>query len=950
MKKKALFSSILSIVLCLTMISGATFALFTDSETVNIAVTAGTVDIDVKVIDIQTKSYNKDWDGDLNFDNGGSVLYEKDQTKNELTLSLVTPGDAVKFTLEITNNSDVDIKYRTMLGLKDGLELFQGMNMYIGGETAKHDGITRVSEWERLDSAKTEDTGVVQTVEVIIEMPYLTSAEDPTNEQSKLMGKTTTMYYTVEAVQGNASEADIEAIENGVTYLYTLIDLQIFAENVNNGTPYEGKTVKLMNHIDLASIDNWQPIGRIGTSSTDFSYSFRGTFDGQDYTISNLNVANDGWAGVFGIVYKGTIKNLKVDTANLTSSRMAGVIVGQLYGSIDNCHVTNATVTVAPNAVSGGYDNGDKVGGIVGWIGDNGNNNTLKNCSVDGLTASAYRDLGGIAGYVAWSTTLENNKVANATLVGDQSVNFYGKKDYNVNAIWGRNSVSGTGVGVIDVNNTYDDQTVTIETVDVIGSIDDLKAVMTAGGEYALATDLAPTETITVPAGVTVVLDLNGKTIAGTDNTDKNFSVIDNRGTLTIKDSTGNGKMNLTASVNSGWARYSAVIANNPGGKLTIDGGIIEHLGGTDMAYGIDNLTNGKGTYAEIVINGGIIKSPYRAIRQFLNGVEAQNILTVNGGTIEGANKSIWMQDANESANTGKLTVAENAVLKGDVYLFVTADSTEWPVEASIATNALYGDSTVKSGNVPEGYVVINDGTKWFVKSGEVVSNLSGLTGNSDVYLTDGNYGMPGTSGDVTISGTKDTVITVSGTPGGSNVTFNGVTVKGSGYATGVNAATVTYNDATIIGEMCLYREKVVFNNCTFELAKGQYIWTYSAAEVEFNNCTFNTAGKAILIYNEGPNADTKVTVNNCTFNATAGDKAGAIANQNCAAIEIDSTYGDNFELVIKGENVVDSDFSGTWRIKSINTPVVVDGVEYTTIAIDGKTMTIVDKNVTVNP
>lgn len=233
-------------------------------------------------------------------------------------------------------------------------------------------------------------------------------------------------------------------------------------------------------------------------------------------------------------------------------------------------------------------------------------------------------------------------------------------------------------------------------------TLKDAFAAAQDGDTITLVIDANLNEMIVITKKIT--LDLNGKTVTGTDTTEKNFSLIDNRGELVV---TGNGKMTLTATVNSGWGRYSAVIANNPGGKLIIENGTFEHLGGTDMAYGIDNLTNGKGTYAETIINGGTIKSTYRAVRQFLNGVEADNILTVNAGTIEGANKSIWMQDPSKNANTGKLTVNEGATLNGDVYLFVTAGSTEWPVEVSIAKSAVNGE--VISANVPLGYVVVEE-------------------------------------------------------------------------------------------------------------------------------------------------------------------------------------------------------------------------------------------------
>ena len=208
----------------------------------------------------------------------------------------------------------------------------------------------------------------------------------------------------------------------------------------------------------------------------------------------------------------------------------------------------------------------------------------------------------------------------------------------------------------------------------------------------------------------TIVIDLNGKTISAVDETSANYQIIKNAGNLTIL---GGGKMTVKSTVNSGWNRYSAVIANTVGGNLTVKDVTIEHLGGTDMAYGIDNLTNGKGTSAVTTIEGATVKSPYRAVRQFLNGTEATNELYVKAGSVlEGTNKSIFFHDPSKNANTGKLIVEPGAQLKGDVYLYVTAGSTEWPVEVSIAESALV-NSTVTYGNVPAGYLVMNKDGKW---------------------------------------------------------------------------------------------------------------------------------------------------------------------------------------------------------------------------------------------
>lgn len=268
----------------------------------------------------------------------------------------------------------------------------------------------------------------------------------------------------------------------------------------------------------------------------------------------------------------------------------------------------------------------------------------------------------------------------------------------------------------------------------------------------------------------------------------------------------------------------------------------------------------------------------------------------------------------------------------------------------------------LNSANVGKIYGRITGAGALTVDGKAYVTNSSGLSSalasNGNVILTSGEYDLPSVSdSEVSISGTEETVITIN-TPNytGSDVTLTGVTVKGSGYSTGIqHVETVTYNDVTIKGEMCLYGKKVVFNGCDFELAANQYIWTYGAGEVEFINCTFNTAGKAILIYNEGA-GPSKVTVTGCNFYATAGAKAGAIANQNCAAIEIDNYQktekGASHTLITSGNTYDNNNFSGEWRIKNYQSGgvITVNDVEYTSLAIDGKTMTIDgNKNVTVN-
>lgn len=446
------------------------------------------------------------------------------------------------------------------------------------------------------------------------------------------------------------------------------------------------------------------------------------------------------------------------------------------------------------------------------------------------------------------------------------------------------------------------------QQVDV--AVAELKAAAAQGGTYTLYKDITLTETLAVNGDLNI--NLNGKKLQYTED-DRMFKVYG--ATLTID---GEGVVEVNSD-NLNAATTAAYIGTAyDGAKIIINGGVHKTNGCT--AY----HTNG----GKVEINGGDIiadetgytpagKYGYKYVLNVQGGTvsNARNFIEVKGGRFYKFNPQ---NNAAEGAGTNFLADGCSTITDGDYYVVVAGDviaGTQDDFNAAIA------DSEI-----------------------------------DDIYLEGGNYSMPAVSNqNLTINGTEDVVITVN-KPAmyGSDLTFNGVTIKGSGYNTGVqHVNTVTYNNAKIIGEMCLYGEKVVFNNCTFELANGQYIWVYGAKEAEFHNCVFNTAGKALLIYNEGAGAN-NVVVEGCTFNATAGAKAGAIANQNCAAIEIDNFQSSGVgaaHTLTATNNTFGANFSGEWRIKNYvaGGAITVNGVAYTRIAIDGKFMSIdAGKNVTI--
>lgn len=386
-------------------------------------------------------------------------------------------------------------------------------------------------------------------------------------------------------------------------------------------------------------------------------------------------------------------------------------------------------------------------------------------------------------------------------------------------------------------------------------------------GRVKVTKNIELTQGVNVPKGATVEIDLNGKTITGYDASDKSYGLITNCGNLTVK----NGTLTLKAEKNREWNAYSSVISNNPGGNLVVENVTIEHLGGTDMAYGIDNLTNGKGTSAIVTVNeGAVVKSTYRAIRQFLNGIEATNELTVNAGAvIEGANKSIWMQDPSKNANTGKLVVNEGAQLKGDVYLFVTAGSTEWPVEVSIAESALVGESTVITGNVPAGYIVTKESGAYVVAEVTVANDQASLdaaieNGEETVIVAAGEYTFPASSVQAgqTIICEEGAVFT-----GKSSLNINGATVVGANFKNEGGEAV----SGTIYGN---------FKDCTFEGAETlRWCYTKAGQTTVFENCVVKTTLRGVHF--DGMDGD--VIFRNCEingFNAYSG--AGNITFEGC--------------------------------------------------------------------
>ena len=231
--------------------------------------------------------------------------------------------------------------------------------------------------------------------------------------------------------------------------------------------------------------------------------------------------------------------------------------------------------------------------------------------------------------------------------------------------------MAAIGVALMMTGSAFAATTVTTEA--------ELKAAVAAGGEITLGADIAVTEMIVVSSGVTATLDLNGKTVSHTDEANK--YAINNLGTLTLKDSKGNGSINArgiyngygnggdnvaTAKItvesgtynakgtNGGAAIFNYGIAEINGGSFTSIGGYsLNNQAGSSMTIA-DGVTANNGIYcsnAKVTVNGGNISGN----RSGCHVVYAWNAeLTINGGTFYNNNSG---NATIMSAGTTKCTI-----------------------------------------------------------------------------------------------------------------------------------------------------------------------------------------------------------------------------------------------------------------------------------------------------
>lgn len=198
MKRNVIISAFLAIALCMSVIAGATFALFTSNAKVNLSITSATVKVSADVENLKLYSTtevnpatNKGKKQDLTgntFLLGGTANF----TDGVLTLDRLAPGDGVTFDIKLTNKSNIDVKYRVVIGEAMGGDLADALDITVNGD--KYEGAIN-TEWNEV--AANAD---IPSVPVKVELPV---AAD--NDYAE---KTVSLDITVEVVQASIKNTE----------------------------------------------------------------------------------------------------------------------------------------------------------------------------------------------------------------------------------------------------------------------------------------------------------------------------------------------------------------------------------------------------------------------------------------------------------------------------------------------------------------------------------------------------------------------------------------------------------------------------------------------------------------------------------------------------------------------------------------------------------------------
>ena len=221
-------------------------------------------------------------------------------------------------------------------------------------------------------------------------------------------------------------------------------NLRALALEANGGEAYANTYFRMEDNIQITTSPKWKAIG---SNQTTLNTSFKGTFNGNNKTISftTLELEDLRYAGIFGVI-NGTVSDLTV-AGNITYEGVhcvnLGGVAGRVLTTLTNCHHIGDVIGHSTST------NEIYAGGVAG------NSTSLEGCTQKNGTIqidNSKQDNGAAGGVVGYTSALSMHscKVESTVIKANKG---------SVGALVGK----GSGNPVIPVCNTWTSD-VTAET------------------------------------------------------------------------------------------------------------------------------------------------------------------------------------------------------------------------------------------------------------------------------------------------------------------------------------------------------------------------------------------------------------------------------------------------------------------------------------------------------
>lgn len=398
-----------------------------------------------------------------------------------------------------------------------------------------------------------------------------------------------------------------------------------------------------------------------------------------------------------------------------------------------------------------------------------------------------------------------------------------------------------------------------------------LKAAFANGEDFKLSADADITgQSVSVPAGKSVVLDLNGYTLTADNSATGKIIVL---GKMTLKDSSTEKKGKIVASQDYTAASYNGSLIEIAGedASMTMESGNISAVRKTPNSngqYGV-GVTDG----GDFTMTGGKIEAGWFAVAGNGNYKTQNSIINITDGElISTADYAVYLpQSGTTTISGGKVYGAAGGVCiqRGTLNVEGTAlitskgtgstgnwgDSTGGLDCAAINVSGAYGIATVniKGGTlIAEAKSLITEGTTY-----TPVINVTGGTFSDPSALkymkTNANVNIKLTA-DKTCPGFKTTSgQTLTMDLGGKILTLADPTVGSTGTETNscqlLEGSNVTFKNGTLKSDnnkiMIQNYCNLTLDNMTVEDTNAQYVVSNNCGNISINNTTINAGSNA---------------------------------------------------------------------------------------------------------